>query len=264
MAERRRTPRVAALVAAGLPAVAAIAVLLIADPFGPGDEGEITAAIERAATSTDPGYCQDSVTLAYLEQRSGYRGRAALEDCRALAGEQSGLPEEVTIESVQIDGATAAAEVRYRGGAYDGALVSLSLIDDEGWRVDRLEGFEDLDRAVYEDFYRDRLLAPPFEFEPETADCMVERVVGLPPAELAASLVEFDPLATTSAAVACDRAAVEQLIASTFARSAYGLEPIELTCALAAAERMSDKDLAGLYAKPLLQRELLASCEQGA
>ena len=248
-------------------AVAAVAFVLLADPFGDdadGDEEAITVAIERAATSTGPGYCQDSVTLAYLEQRSGYRGRVALDDCRALAGEQSGLPEEVTIESVQIDGSTAGAEVRYRGGAYDGALVSFSLIDDEGWRVDRLEGIEDLDQAAYEDFYRERLLAPPFEFEPETADCMVERVIGLPPAELAASLVEFDPLATTSAAVACDRAAVEQLIASTFARSAYGLEPIELTCALAATETISDTDLAGLYAKPSLQRELLASCEQGA
>jgi ABC-type glycerol-3-phosphate transport system substrate-binding protein len=92
-------------------AVAAAAVLAAfalaacgGDGGGSEDEDQISAAIERAATSGDPAACTEVQTLRFTEQTSGEgeTGQAAIQQCEQNAENTAGASVEVS--DIEIDG----------------------------------------------------------------------------------------------------------------------------------------------------------------
>ncbi len=223
-------------------------------------ESEITDAVESAATSTDPSYCRETVTISYLEQRSGYEGETALIDCLQRSGVSDGTPSVVRVDEVTVDGDVATASAVHQGGWYDGATLRFRLIEDGDWRVDELLAIEDFDRKAYLRQYLASLRAPPFAVDNEAARCFANHVRNQSESELVTSQIDFDPLDATATAVRCDRDGVERLAMKTFSGPSYGLDADALDCAAAKLAAVSDAELARIYAQPPAQAQLLRDC----
>ncbi len=101
-----------------------------------GDEEEIREAIQTIASNpTDPDSCA-LVTQRFKEEQSGLTGTAADEACRTQTEASGGLPEDVEVENIEIDGDNATAEVTGEGG--DTATVR--MVNEDGvWLVDGTE-----------------------------------------------------------------------------------------------------------------------------
>jgi hypothetical protein len=241
-------------------AVALVIAINLVSP--PSDERQIANVLERVSTSTDRSYCYETMTFAYLKQRSGYANDDdALADCTYRADEARGLPDSVTVSEIDVSGDVATAQVAYRGGVYDGATLHYKLVDDgEDWRLDRLLTIQGLDADRYEDFLVAALARDPYGWDHRSAECFAGRVVGGSTADLVASIIDFDFNHFADAAVACDRGAVERLAVATYASDDYDLDPDVVDCVAEELKQISNQELARLYAQPPRQRSLARSC----
>lgn len=231
-------------IAAGL---AALLVLRGGAEEEPTAADEVGVALLRAATTADRQSCREAVTLSFLEQRTGYEGDAALAECteRGIGG---GFAESVSVRSVDIDGNRATVTAAIYGGYLDGATAVVSMVDDNGWRLDRIERLEGVERAEYIDAYLPELEGAPYRFDREEARCVAERSLPADAAQFEQQLIAPDPVRTAASMVACDRPTVERLLGDHLQRE--NLSARVRACVLAAAANAPDSRLARLYGDP--------------
>jgi hypothetical protein len=111
------------------------------------EEARVEQSIEEAAASKDPSKCTVYATPAYLEQRTGLTGEAAVEQCEKEAPETPDA--EVAVSNVEVDGAKATAEVTFEGSDFDGQTVRVALARESGdWKTDEFVQFLDFDPSV--------------------------------------------------------------------------------------------------------------------
>lgn len=182
MRRRRTAPAFAFIV------LLAAALGLAACGGGESDESKITSAIETAATSTDPASCEETQTLAFMEQAKSGTGKEAVKECEKDTEEGKGNPESVDVSEVEAEGEEATATVVFHGGSYDGQSVEVSLVEEEGdWKLDEITGFAKFDRGKLIAGLEGALEEAQEENEnvtPQLAGCVLEGVEELSDSEL--------------------------------------------------------------------------------
>jgi len=142
---------------------------------GESDEDKISAAIETAATSTDPADCSALTTLSFMEQTESEEGKAALKACEKDATDGSTNPDSVTVSEVEVDGSAATADVAFVGGNLDGQALTIGLVEEDGdWKLDQLESFTKFDKAKIVAAFTEGLGEA--ELSDEQASCIVEEL----------------------------------------------------------------------------------------
>jgi ABC-type glycerol-3-phosphate transport system substrate-binding protein len=141
-----------------------------------GDEEAIEAAIVRSATTADPANCTEVETLAFAEQSSDESGAAAVKECEKEATDASNNAKTVKVTKISIDGSEATADAALTGGGFDGQVISISLVEEDGsWKLDELTGFTKLDTAKLAGIFGEKL-EETGELTPEQTSCIVEGV----------------------------------------------------------------------------------------
>jgi ABC-type glycerol-3-phosphate transport system substrate-binding protein len=157
---------------------------------GESDEDKITTTLENAATSTDPAVCDETQTLAFMEQTSGSNGKEAEKECEEEAKSGEGQPDSVNITKVEVDGDKATANVEFKGGNLDGQTPEVALIEEDGdWKLNELTGFAKFDPETLVNQFAEQIEEEP-EIEPETASCLVEGIEELSKSELESVVIE--------------------------------------------------------------------------
>lgn len=175
-----------------LPALLLALALVLAACGGGGesDEDKIASTIETSATSNDPAVCDETQTLAFMEQTSGSTGKEAEKGCEEEAKEGEDQPDSVNVSKVEVDGDTATANAEFKGGPFDAQTLELALVDEDGgWKLDELIGFADFDPEKLVDAFAEQIEEEP-EIEPETASCFVKGLEGLPDSELESIVID--------------------------------------------------------------------------
>jgi hypothetical protein len=154
-------------------------------------EGEIEEAIETSVTSTDPGKCTDLMTATFVNQNSGLKGAAAIEDCEAEAADTSDDPDSVTVSAIEVDGSDASAEVAFVGGGFDGQTVAVTLVEeDEGWKLDEITGFADLDADALAKTLEEKFEEVSDEITPTQISCIGDGIREAPQGEVEELLLD--------------------------------------------------------------------------
>lgn len=158
---------------------------------GESDEDKITTTIENAATSTDPAVCDETQTLAFMEQTSGESsGKEAEKECEEEAKSGEGQPDSVSVTKVKVDGENASANAAFNGGIFDAQTLELALVKEDGdWKLDELTGFAKFDPESLVNAFTEQIEEEP-EIDPKLASCLIEGIEGLPNAELESVIVE--------------------------------------------------------------------------
>lgn len=170
-----------------LPCLLTISALALAACGGggsdSGDEEAIEAAIVRSATTADPANCTEVETQAFVEQSSDESGAKALKDCEEEAKDASNNAKTVKVTKIEIDGSEATADAAVTGGGFDGQVISIALVEEEGaWKLDQLSGFAKLDTARLAEIFGEKL-EETGELTPEQTSCIVEGIEAASKAE---------------------------------------------------------------------------------
>jgi ABC-type glycerol-3-phosphate transport system substrate-binding protein len=148
-----------------------------------GDEDAVEAAIVRSATTADPANCTEVETQAFVEQSSDEKGAKALEECEKEATDASNNAKTVKVTKIKIDGDEATADAAITGGGFDGQVISISLVEEDGsWKLDQLTGFAKLDTARLGKVFGEKL-EETGELTPEQTSCIIEGVEAASKAE---------------------------------------------------------------------------------
>jgi hypothetical protein len=193
-------------------AVAAAAVLAAfaltacgGDDGGSEDEDQISAAIERAATSGDPAACTEVETVNFVQQTSGEPGDSAeeaLQSCQQEAADT--VAESVDVRDIEVDGDSATAKAGVTGSFFDGQTLDLALVkDDDQWKLDEFNGFADFDAGAM-------AAAVGAGLQQEGAsqraiDCVSNRIESLPADQVEAAFTENDQQAEDAIFEPCAR-----------------------------------------------------------
>lgn len=150
---------------------------------GDSDEDKIVEVIETSVTSDDPAECKKLSTQAFLEQTQATEGAKALESCEENAKDTSEDPDSVEVSEVEVDGSSASANVAFTGGSFDGQILTLSLVDEDGdWKLAEITGFAEFDQeklvSSFEEAFESEEDVPP-----QLATCIIETIRELPKAE---------------------------------------------------------------------------------
>ncbi len=163
------------LVPLALLALGALALSACGGGGGSSAEGEITEAIETAATTTDPTNCTKLETLAFVEQNVSKTGKSALKTCEeeAEAGEEEA--EKANVSNVSVNGEKATAEVEFEGGPLAAQTLELALVEEKGeWKLDHIEGFAKYDGKALEEAFAKKFEEEPGEVNKEESACVAE------------------------------------------------------------------------------------------
>lgn len=148
-----------------------------------GEEEAIETAIVSSATTTDPAKCTEFETQAFIEQSSDQSGAKALEECEAEAKDPTSKAKTVKVSKITIDGSEATAEAAITGGGFDGQVISIALVEEEGsWKLDQLTGFAKLDTGRLAEIFGEKL-EETGELTPEQTSCIVEGIESASKAE---------------------------------------------------------------------------------
>ncbi len=144
---------------------------------GSGSEGEITATIEKAATSNDPRNCTALQTRRFVEQNSEQKGAAAVRTCEREAKEGDERAKAVKVSNVAVNGSKATAEVTFEGGPLDSQTLDMALVEEGGaWKLDHIDGFAHYDGAALGQAFEERFEAHPEGVTKAQARCIAEKV----------------------------------------------------------------------------------------
>jgi hypothetical protein len=135
--------------------LAALAAVFVLAPMGivacggddsSQDEDDITAAIDRAATSGEAAACTEVQTQKFIEQTGdGSTGAAAIKQCEKDAADTPA--DEVDVTNIEVDGDKATADAAVTGSFFDGQTLELALVKDgDQWKLDEFTGFAKFDR----------------------------------------------------------------------------------------------------------------------
>lgn len=140
--------KLAAAIAAAVLAVFALAACGGDDGGSSEDEDQITAAIERAATSGDPKACTEVETPNFVQQTSGEPGQSPAEAIKSCEQDAAETPaDKVDVSDIEVDGDTATAKAAVTGSFFDGQTLELGLVKEGSqWKLDDFKGFADFDR----------------------------------------------------------------------------------------------------------------------
>jgi hypothetical protein len=228
------------------------------------DEIDVEDSIEEVATTSDPSFCRELVTPAYLAQIYALPTDAAVAACEQYSDEEVLQADSVEVTEVEVDGDTATAEATYRGSAADGSTLRIGLVHEDGeWKLNRVLGAE-VDRAGFLSASREQLVDPLFGFPPESADCVVRELGNLPDSELEALLVSSDAIKTGTILAGCDRAAFEGLLVAAVADPAAGFPGSLITCVQGALAAASERRVVELYAGPIPLARIAIGCDRPA
>jgi len=171
---------------------------------GESDEDKITTTIETAATSTDPAVCDETQTLAFMEQTSGgSSGKEAEKECEEEAKSGEGQPDSVSVSKVKVNGENATADAAFKGGIFDAQTLELALVEEGGdWKLDELTGFAKFDAEGLVKAFAEQIEEEP-EIKPEMASCLIEGIEELSNAELESVIVENNTEAFGEIAEGC-------------------------------------------------------------
>jgi hypothetical protein len=167
-------------------ALLAMAALMLTACGGGGssDEDKITEAIETAATTSDPSNCTELETLAFVEQNSQQKGKAAVKACEEEAEAGAEQAEGANVSNVSVNGSKATAETEFEGGSLGSQSLEIALAEEDGnWKLDQIEGFADYDGKALGEAFEKQFEAEPGELEPEQAKCISGKIAGLSQAE---------------------------------------------------------------------------------
>lgn len=151
---------------------------------GSSDEDKIAETIETVATTSDPANCTELETLAFVEQNSQEKGKAAVKTCEkeAEAGEEEA--EGANVSNVSVNGSKATAEVEFEGGSLGSQSLEVALAAEEGtWKLDQIEGFANYDGKALGEAFEKQFEAEPGELNPEQAKCISGKIADLSQAD---------------------------------------------------------------------------------
>ncbi|MGH2951329.1 MAG: hypothetical protein ACRDKX_04720 [Solirubrobacterales bacterium] len=145
MPAMRRTVLTLTLVCAVGPGIGACG------PSSDSAEDDVRAVLDRAFVSFDADACSEILTQRALEQTQFTDAEDALESCIDDAEDPDDNAEAIEIPELEVNADTATATVTPQGGSIDGASMSVALVEDDGWRIDRVTALEILDRDRFLD-----------------------------------------------------------------------------------------------------------------
>jgi hypothetical protein len=142
------------------------------------DEDKVIDVIETSVTGSDPADCKELATQAFLEQTELEQGPEAVKSCEASAKDTSDDPDSVEVSEVEVDGAVATANVAFTGGGFDGQVISVSLVEEDGdWKLNEMTGFAKFDQeklaSAFEEAFSDE------DGAPQLVTCFGETIRGL-------------------------------------------------------------------------------------
>jgi hypothetical protein len=167
-------------------ALLALVLGLVACGGGESDEDKIAEVIETSATSTDPADCAALSTQAFLEQMEFSEGEEAVESCEEDAKDTAGDPESVEVSAVEVDGSDATAEAEFVGGDFDGQVLAVALVEEDGdWKMDEIVRFAKFDQEGLASAFERSVQDGGDALDPEVASCMGDtlREISEPEAE---------------------------------------------------------------------------------
>jgi hypothetical protein len=164
--------------------VAAALVLAACGGGGSSDEDKIAETIETVATTNDPKSCTELETLAFAEQNSQEKGKAAIKACEkeAEAGEEQAKGAKVS--NVSVNGSNATADVEFEGGSLGSQSLEVALVEEDGtWKLDQIEGFAEYDGKALGEAFAKQFEEEPSELTPAQAKCISDKVAEASQAE---------------------------------------------------------------------------------
>jgi ABC-type glycerol-3-phosphate transport system substrate-binding protein len=189
-----------------LPALLLALALGLAACGGGGESAEdkITGTIENAATSNDPAVCDETQTLAFMEQTSGSSGKEAKKECEKEAKSGEGQPDSVNVSNVKVNGEKATANVEFKGGNLDGQTPEVALVEESGsWKLDELTGFAKFDPETLVNAFAEQIEEEP-EVKPQVASCIVEGMEELSKGKLENLVIENNSQPIVEIAESCE------------------------------------------------------------
>jgi hypothetical protein len=160
------------------------------------DEDQITAAIERAATSGDPAACTEVETPRFVQETSGEPGdspAAAIKSCEQDASETPA--DQVDVTDIEVEDDTATAQAAVTGSFFDGQTLDLALVKEgDQWKLDQFKGFVDFSRDAMADAIGAALTKEEGANQ-QAVDCVDQQIHNLPEDQVEAAFAGNDPQA---------------------------------------------------------------------
>lgn len=171
---------------------------------GESDEDAVVETIETSVLSTDPAVCKETQTEAFIEQTTGESGGAGVKACEKETEEEgSNDPDSVEVTEVEADGGKATADVEFKGGIFDGQILEVALVDEDGWKLDELIGFKKFNpdgfvASLAEGFEQEE------QIDAQVAGCIVEGLEEAPDDELESLVLENNTQPIVELAESCE------------------------------------------------------------
>jgi hypothetical protein len=158
------------------------------------DKDQITAAIQRAATSGDPAACTDAQTLRFIEQTSGgAKGQAAVKSCEKDAANSAA--DKIDVTDIQVDGDKATAKGKATGSIFDGQTLEVALVKENGqWKLDEFKGFENFNKDAMVAAFTKQLSSEPGS-TPQAVNCIKTQFQAASDQDIEATFTGSDPQA---------------------------------------------------------------------
>jgi hypothetical protein len=176
--------------------LAALALVACGGSGNSDEEDQISAAIDKAATSGDPAACTEVETQNFLQQTSGGGGgsaQQAVQQCERDA--KDSVADTVDVSDIEVDGDSATANAAVAGSIFDGQTLQIALVKDgDQWKLDQFKGFEDFDRASMNSAFKKEISTDP-ETPPAAADCVNQQIESVSDQDLQGLFVGGDPKA---------------------------------------------------------------------
>lgn len=158
------------------------------------DEDAVIETIETSATSSDPADCTELATVAFLEQTEFEQGDAAIESCEESADETENDPDSVEVSKVEVDGSNATADVAFVGGPYDGQVLSVALVEEDGtWKMDELTGFVTFDQDHLAQSFQEGVTSGSNALPAAVGECLGEELGELPRGDFEDLILSGEP-----------------------------------------------------------------------
>jgi hypothetical protein len=254
---------------------AALAVAAVAGCGGGSDDGDATEEIEQlletAFTTSDPAQC-DQITLEGIRDLNPRVAQAddPFAECRQSL-DSGGEADSIEISDVSVDGSEATAVVAPEGGSLAGSRVTVSLVDDGGWKLNGFDTVELADREAYLAELEERS-ADSFgneAFTAKEAACITEDITAnASDEELEASLSEQELGFVYDAVRTCLGGGTDLIAITTILRNqlvAEGVSPKQADCISGASiTGQKGATLEGLAESQEVQDRIAEAAKRGA
>lgn len=252
--------------AAAIALVGLLVHLLNDDHAVAADATAVEAVIVEATTSTDPEICDHLFSAAWLDAHFA----SSTARCREATSEMpESKAESVTVTDVSVDGTRARASASVAGGNVGAAALAFELVEDRGWKLDRLAAI-DIDRDAYLAVQRRAVGQSTLIRDAEPLmECMLDFAdANVSEKEIEASLLAGNEGFYAGADRSCESEFRRMLFSPTIIGAKTSYSPSDLRCISDTASHLiQDSELRRLFVAFVAQREspdVLASKRQVA